>query len=65
MTYFTNKLGKVSKINVFALFTFLVGVLEIWKPFIPAEYVPYLVPTIAVITFALRTFYPSTGDVIR
>ena len=65
MLYFTTQEGKISKINVFALLTFIVGLVDIWKPFLPAEYVIYLVPAIAAVNFALRTFFPQSGEVLK
>ena len=63
MIYFTTNQGKVSKINLVSLVAFIVGVIDIVKPFIPAEYMPYILAGVAVVTFALRTFVPSSGDV--
>lgn len=63
MIFLTTKSGKVSKINVVALLTFIVGVIEIVKPQIPVEWLPYVITGIAVINFFVRTYFPQGGEV--
>jgi hypothetical protein len=64
MIFFTTKSGKVSKINVFALALAVVGLLDIWRPFIPADLQPFILPIVATITFLLRTFF-SEGEPVE
>ena len=65
MIYFTTKEGKVSKINLFALITVLTGLVDIYKPFIPVEYLPLIISTIGAVNFVFRTFFPSSGEVVK
>ena len=55
------------KINLFAVFVFLIGVLDLVSAggVLPVEWMPWLLLLIGVVNFALRTFYTDGPAAIR
>lgn len=56
MVFLTKVNGQLSQTNIFNLMVFGLGVVEIFRPLIPQEYIPYIVAGIAVVNLYLRTF---------
>ncbi len=56
MKYITKENGQLSVSNLLNLVVLLTSLLEVWRPFIPAEYIPYIVAGIATLNLVLRTF---------
>lgn len=56
MKYLTKENGQLSVSNLVNLVVLLTSLLEVWRPFIPAEYIPYIVAGIATLNLVLRTF---------
>lgn len=56
MKYLTKENGQLSVSNLVNLAVLLTSLLEVWRPFIPAEYIPYIVAGIATLNLILRTF---------
>lgn len=63
MLFLTTKSGKVSKINLFILAVAIVGLIQIWFPFLPEVIRVYQVPIILTVTFLIRTFSPQSGPI--
>ena len=56
MKYLMKENGKLSVSNLLNLVVLLSALLEVWRPFIPAEYIPEIVAGIASLNLVLRTF---------
>ena len=56
MKYLTKEDGKISFTNILNIVAFATGVFELAKPFIPAEYIPYVILGFSVVNLYLRTF---------
>jgi hypothetical protein len=65
MKFFTKVDGKVSATNVVALLIFVLGVLDIVKPYIPQEYLPYILVGVGIIQFYLRTFQGTDSPIVK
>jgi len=45
-----NSDGSPAKLNIFSILVVVTALVEVWKPFIPAEWMPYLLAVVASIT---------------
>ena len=57
--FFLKVSGEVSKMNLFNFLVFVAGAVEIFKPYIPTEYLPFIIGLIAMGNLYLRTFQSS------
>ena len=64
MIFLSKVNGQLSQMNIFNMLVFALGVIEIFRPMIPQEYIPYVVAGIAVVNLYLRT-YQSSGVPIQ
>lgn len=55
MKLFTKQDGSISWQNVTSAVVTLLGLIEIVRPFIPADYLPYALALIGALNFYLRT----------
>lgn len=58
---FQNPDGSVAKLNIFNLLVVVTALVEVWKPFIPAEYLPYVLAVVASITVIANVFSAPNG----
>jgi hypothetical protein len=65
MKYFTKADGKVSATNIVAVLIFVLGVLDIVKPYIPEDYLPFILVGVGVIQFYLRTFQGTDSPIVK
>ncbi|HJS83428.1 MAG TPA: hypothetical protein VJ742_11410 [Nitrososphaera sp.] len=56
--------GTYSKLNIFNLTVFVLGVVELVKPFVPQEYLVYVGLAVSIVNLYLRTFQ-SSGEAIE
>ena len=57
--FFLKVSGEVSKMNLLNFLVFVACAFEIFKPYIPTEYLPFIVGLIAMGNLYLRTFQSS------
>lgn len=57
--FLKTKEGKWSTTNIVALLMFLIGIAQIWLPFVPEQYRVLEVPFAATIMLIVRTWFSS------
>jgi hypothetical protein len=54
-----NEDGSPAKLNIFNLLVVLTALVDVWKPFIPAEYLPYVLAVLASINVFVSVYNQS------